>query len=181
MSLGSSSSIAFPVARNRDINSVDKACLFQRLRFEYTLLSLDNTHKYLYATMSEARNKALSIVTERQIYELSTRQLMIKLPSRIHQGSVLICLRTWLDLVALWVYYQNLLLRLKAFFTNAVTILHVSQIKPYPEALVGTPVDMKEVAELPYRVRFALNELRDVRESSGTFDFLIPITSALVW
>ncbi len=53
--------------------------------------------------------------------------------------------------------------------TSATAVAHVCRVKPYVDALVGTPAQMQEVAEFTDRILYSVDNIKDAREAAGHF------------
>ncbi len=57
--------------------------------------------------------------------------------------------------------------------TKATAIVHVCLVKQYGGASVGTPVQMKEIAEFTDRIWYSVDKIKHVREAAGHFEVLV--------
>lgn len=56
-------------------------------------------------------------------------------------------------------------IKVEHLLTEHKEILHVSQVKPYADSSVGTPVEMRDTADFTDRVWFAVGKIKDVRKT----------------
>ena len=63
--------------------------------------------------------------------------------------------------------------RVEHLVTKEEEDIHVSRIKPYADALVGTPAQMTEIADFSDRVWYCVDKIKDIREQEGEFQVLV--------
>lgn len=156
-----------------DSASVDKARAMQALELEPLLEALDDMHKNVNAVLSESRKKAV---------ERHNRKTHIRAcnPS---VGDYVVVSRDCgprTKMFANWVGPRRIV-RILSYFTFKVEHLlteetsdvHVTRIRPYVDALVGTPVQMKEIAEFSDRIWYSVDKVKDVRMVSDNYEALV--------
>ena len=135
----------------QDVSSVDKARILQALRIEELQKYLDDMHKSVNNALSESRKKAI----ERHNAKTGVR------PCNPIVGDYVVVARTKgprTKMSANWVgprrviqILSDFIVRVEHLLTKDTEDIHVSRIRHYADAPVGTEVEMKKIADFSDR------------------------------
>ena len=137
------------------------------------LEALDNMHKEVSGILSETRAKAV---------DRHNRKTHIR-PYSPTVGDYVVVARTrgartkmscnWIGPRRVTRILSDFTVEIEHLLTEETSVVHVSRIKPYADSLVGTPVEMSDIAEFTDRVWFTVDKIKDLRETSDRFEVLV--------
>lgn len=168
MESGISLHLALNCIKYTNVPLLDEARVLQKLHIEKLQICLDNVHKEVNATLSEARKKAVERCKSRTgVY-----------PCSLIVGDYVIVSRTKMS--ANWVGPRRVIKILFDFVVTAEHLhtketkdLHVLRVGHYADALVGTGVQMKQIANFFDRIWHFVDKIKNIRESNGIFQVLV--------
>lgn len=68
---------------------------------------------------------------------------------------------------------SDYIFKVEHLLTQDTEDIHISRIKHYADALVGTTAQMKEIADFSDRVWYSVDKIKDVRETDGNYEALV--------
>jgi len=156
-----------------DSTSIDDVRALQALKIEELQNALDDMHKSVNVVLSDSRKKSISRHNARTgVY-----------PCNLVVGDYVIVARTRgprTKMSANWVGPRRIIEALSDFtfkvqhlVTEETDVVHVSRIKPYADALVGTAAQMADIADFSDRIWYCVDKIKDIREVQGQFQVLV--------
>lgn len=157
----------------QNATSNDHARVLQKLKMDEFQKSLDEMHKDVSHTLSKSRKDAI----ERHNFRTGVRAYNPIV------GDYVVVARTKgprTKMSANWVgprrvveVLSDFIIRVEHLINKDTEDLHVSRVKPYADALVGTGVQMKEIADFSDRVWYSVDKFKDLRNVDGQFELLV--------
>ena len=165
--------IALQTMNVRDVSSVGEAEVIQKLEVDSMLKALDEMHKEVASTLEGARGKAV---------DCHNRKTHVR-PYNPSVGDYVVVARTKgpkTKMSANWVgprrvarILSDFTVELEHLLTQETSIVHISRIKHYADSLVGTKVQMEDIAEFNDRVWYAVDKIKDLRFENDKFEVLV--------
>ena len=157
----------------RSVQYINKAQLIKNLNIKSPLNSLDKMHKNVGDSLAVNRRKAV------ERHNAKTHVV----PYRPIVGDYVVVARTqgprtkmsnnWVGPRRVSRILSDFTVEVEHLLTDTKAIIHICRIKPYADSLVGTPVQMKEVAANTDRIWYAVERIKDIRELGGHFEVLV--------
>ena len=150
-----------------------KPQMMQQLKVDSLLKALDEMHKEVNETLTSTRENAV---------ERHNRRTHIR-PYKPTVGDYVVVARIRgprTKVSANWIGPRRIINVLFDFtaevehlLTKETSVVHICRMKPYTDKLVGTPVQMKEIAEISDQITFPVDKIKDLRERRNHFEVLV--------
>lgn len=173
MDAGNPLDLALTSLSYKDAFSVDEVRIKQTMDIELLQNALDNMHKEVAATLDATRKKAIerhNAKTHVKTCILSVGDYVVV--ARFH-GARTKMSANWVGPRRIVQTLSDYIYRVENLLTKTTEDIHISRIKHYADALVGTAAQMKEIAEFSDRVWYSVNNIKNVRKEKGQFEALV--------
>ena len=127
-------------------------------------------HRSVRGTLSESRKKAVDRHNKRTGV----------LSCNLNVGDYVVVARTrgprtkmsanWVGPRRIVQVLKDYIYRVQHFITQETEEIHISRINRYADSLIGTTLQMKEIAEFSDRIWYSLDKVKGIREQNGSFE-----------
>lgn len=156
-----------------DATSVDEVRQMQTLRIEELQQSLDNMHKEVSRILSDSRKKAVERHNARtHVYPCNPIVGDYVVVAR-HRGPKTKMSANWVGPRRVVRILSDFTVEVEHLLNQEKDVVHISRVKPYSDASIGTPVQMREIAEYSDSIWYSVEKFKDVRESTNGFEVLV--------
>ena len=173
MQPGNPLNVALATISYTDTDSVENVRVMQNLNIESFQKSLDEMHRSVSEILSETRKSAVERHNARTgVY-----------PCNLVVGDYVVVARTkgprtkmsanWVGPRRIVEVLSGFVYRVQHLITKETEDIHVSRIKHYADSLVGSPVQMKEIADFSDRIWYSVDRIKDLQEKNGKFEVLV--------
>ena len=153
--------------------SVESARVIQNLKMDEFQKSLDDMHKQVQVTLSANRKSAIERHNARTgIYACNPNVGDYVVVART-KGPRTKMSANWVGPRRIVQILSDFIVRVEHLLTEETEDVHVSRIRLYADSLVGTEVQMKQIADFTDRVWYAVEKIKDLREVQGEFEVLV--------
>jgi len=173
MESGNPLSLALSEVKIRKTRSMDEARILQELNITAAQEALDNIHKEVEGSLSASRKQAV---------ERHNSKTHIT-PYKPFVGDYVVVARflgphtkmstQWVGPRRITQILSDFTVEVEHLLQGSKKIFHVCRIRPYADSLVGTPVQMKDVAEHTDQILYSVENIKDIRETSNVFKVLV--------
>ena len=136
--------------------------------------SLDNMHKSVRGTLSNSRKEAVDRHNKRTgvlSCNLSVGDYVVVVAR--NRGPRTKLSANWVGPHRIVQARSDYVFRVQHLITQETEDTHVSRINRYAAALIGTSVQMEEIAEFSDRVWYSVSKIQDTREENESFKAFI--------
>ena len=173
MEPGNPLNLALSAINYSDADSVQDAQVMQELKIVDLLDSLDRMHRNVNEVLSETRKSAV----ERHNARTGVH------PCNLVVGDYVVVARVkgprtkmsanWVGPRRIVECLSGFVYRVENLITGETEDIHISRIKHYADSMVGTSVQLKEIADFSDRVWYSVDKIKNLRENDGVFELLV--------
>lgn len=156
-----------------DAESVDEAKTTQLLSIQDLHSALDKMHKEVDETLSNERRKAI----ERHNAKTHIRPCTISIGDYVvvarYHGPRTKMSANWVGPRRVIQVMSDFTFKVEHLVSQETEVVHVSRIKHYADALIGSKVQMEKLAERTDKIWYSVDDIKDVKKRNDEFQVLV--------
>lgn len=170
---GNPLSVALAIATAKNVSDLNEAEMMQRLNISDLLNSLDEMHRDTANRLETNRNQAVDR-HNRKTHVRNFNPVVgdYVVVARIHGPRTKVS-ANWVGPRRICEICSDFTVKVEHLLTHKQEVVHISRVRPYRDADVGSTVQLEEVAEFADRVWHSVDCIKDLRETNSVFEVLV--------